>query len=54
MFDNDNRITEVDELTEIIYQETTIAGMETNRGLIEDISNPLQSRTNLGGESYTL
>ena len=47
MFDNDNRVPEIHQFSEIIEEETTISWMEADRGFIEDIGYSFESRTHL-------
>jgi hypothetical protein len=54
MFDNYYCITEVDELAEVVDEETTITRMKTDGWLIEDIGDSLQSCSYLRCETNTL
>mgnify|MGYP001413852388 CR=1 FL=1 len=54
MFDNDNRVPEIHQFSEIIEQETTIPRMETDRGFVEDIGDSFESRTHLCRETDSL
>ncbi len=54
MFDNDNGIAEVDEFSKVVDKESTVARMETDRRLIEDIGDTLEASSYLGGETDTL
>ena len=54
MFDNNDSISEIHELSQIIEKQTTISRMKSDRGLIEDIGDSLKSRSHLCRKSYSL
>lgn len=54
MFDNDNRVPEIHQFSEIIEEETTIPRMETDRGFVEDIGDSFQPSAHLGCQTNPL
>lgn len=54
MFDDDDGVTEVDELSEIVDEETTITWVKSDRGFIEDVGDTFESSADLSRETDTL
>lgn len=54
MLDNDDRVTEVHELTEVVDEEAAIARMETDRWFVQDIRDALQASSYLRREPDAL
>src|SRR5688572_11815059 len=50
MFYHQNTITNITEISQCIDEPVIIPLMQTNRGFIQNISNPLQLRTDLCGQ----
>ncbi len=54
VFDDKDGITELLEALEGVYEFLVVPLMESDRGLVEDVENPRESRADLGCESYSL
>ncbi len=54
MFDNYDTIANTRQALQVRDEHLVISGMESDRWLIEDIDNTLESCTDLCSESYTL
>ncbi len=54
MFDNDDSISKLHQFLEIFDQKSTISRMKSDRWLIEDIGNSLETCPYLGSKSYAL
>ena len=54
MFDDDDTISDRDELLDILYKHSIVSRMQSDRWFIEDIRNPLEFCSDLCGEAYTL
>lgn len=54
MFDNYDTIANTRQALQVSYEHLIISWMESDRWLIEDVDNALESCTDLCGESYTL
>jgi 5-formaminoimidazole-4-carboxamide-1-beta-D-ribofuranosyl 5'-monophosphate synthetase len=54
VLDDDNGISEIDELSEVVNEETTVPRMQSDGRLIENIGNSLEFCPYLRRETYAL